>query len=226
SKERLASAEWHGQRVAYTRGKALSQRAVPFPRVVPPFSSSIRCTYRLSLRNMSLALCLFLCLLSWTGANGSCPGDYQSVSYTLRSKVVEACFFVSTDYVRWADGADFCGRRSNGSLAEFVSAKKLQAFREFLSTMSNATKEELWDAEHAWIGGAVLNGSVWRWNSSKKELSPFISEELPINDFYGLTINVHSKAHDLVAPDYHISHLLFRFPFRGTGAVQTSVSVP
>ncbi|CAG0891056.1 unnamed protein product [Cyprideis torosa] len=48
-------------------------------------------------------------------------------------------------------------------------------------------------AEHAWIGGAVLDGSVWRWTSSGKELDSSISEELPIDDFYGLTINVHSK---------------------------------
>ncbi|CAG0896115.1 unnamed protein product [Cyprideis torosa] len=59
--------------------------------------------------------------------------------------------------------------------------------------MPDTTKEELWDAEHAWIGGAVLDGSVWRWNSSGKELESFISGELPIDDFYGLTINVHSK---------------------------------
>ncbi|CAG0905129.1 unnamed protein product, partial [Cyprideis torosa] len=126
-------------------------------------------------------------------ANGSCPGDYQSVSYTLWSKVVEACFFVSTDYIRWTDGGDFCGRRNNGFLAEFPSNRKLQAFRNFLSTLPNTTKDELWDAEHAWIGGAVLNGSAWRWTSSGKELDSSISEELHIDDFYGLTINVHSK---------------------------------
>ncbi|CAG0906639.1 unnamed protein product, partial [Cyprideis torosa] len=126
-------------------------------------------------------------------ANGSCPGDYQSVSYTLWSKVVEACFLVSTDYVRWTDGGDVCGRRNNGSLAEFPSSRKLQAFQNFLSTMPDTTKDELWDAEHAWIGGAVVDGSVWRWHSSGKELDSSISEELPINDFYGLTINVHSK---------------------------------
>ncbi|CAG0900691.1 unnamed protein product [Cyprideis torosa] len=153
------------------------------------------CIYRLSLRNMSLPLCLLLCVLglSWTGANGSCPGPYKSVSYTLRSQNVEACFFVSTDYVRWADGGDFWGRRNNGSLAEFPSNRKLQAFQNFLSTIPDTTKDELWDAEHAWIGGAVLNGSVWRWHSSGKELESSISEELPIGDFYGLTINVHSK---------------------------------
>ncbi|CAG0903181.1 unnamed protein product, partial [Cyprideis torosa] len=123
----------------------------------------------------------------------SCPGDYQSVSYTLRYQFVEACFFVSTDYIRWADGGDVCGRRNNGSLAEFPSNRKLQAFRNFLSTIPNTTKEEIWDAEHAWIGGAVLDESVWRWNSSGKELESFISGELPIDDFYGLTINIHSK---------------------------------
>ncbi|CAG0905028.1 unnamed protein product [Cyprideis torosa] len=95
---------------------------------------------------MSLALCLVLCLMSWTGAIASCPGDYQSVSYTLWSKVVEACFFVSTDYVRWTDGGDVCGRRNNGSLAEFPSSRKLQAFQNFLSTMPDTTKDELWDA--------------------------------------------------------------------------------
>ncbi|CAG0898015.1 unnamed protein product [Cyprideis torosa] len=126
-------------------------------------------------------------------ANGSCPGPYKSVSYTLRSQVVEACFFVSTDYIRWADGRGFCGRLNNGSLAEFHSNRKLQAFRNFLSTMPDTTKDELWDAEHAWIGGAVLDRSVWRWHSSGRELESSISEALPINDFYGLTINVHSK---------------------------------
>ncbi|CAG0903797.1 unnamed protein product, partial [Cyprideis torosa] len=111
----------------------------------------------------------------------------------VQVQVVETCFFVSTDYIRWADGRDFCGRRNNGSLAEFHSNRKLQAFRNFLFTLPNTTKDELWDAEHAWIGGAVLDGSVWRWTSSGKELDSSISEELPIKGSYGLTINVHSK---------------------------------
>ncbi|CAG0889882.1 unnamed protein product [Cyprideis torosa] len=106
---------------------------------------------------------------------------------------MESCFFLSTDYIRWVDGGDFCGRRHNGSLAEFASHKKLKAFETFISTIPHATKEELWDAEHAWIGGAILDGSVWRWNSSGERLDSSISEEFPTDNFYGLTINVHSK---------------------------------
>ncbi|CAG0905420.1 unnamed protein product, partial [Cyprideis torosa] len=93
-------------------------------------------------------------------AIASCPGDYQSVSYTLRSKVVEACFLVSTDYVRWTDGGDVCGRRNNGSLAEFPSNRKLQrswrpAFSSPPTTFGGPMEET-----------SVGDGTTDRWLSS------------------------------------------------------------
>ncbi|CAG0905577.1 unnamed protein product, partial [Cyprideis torosa] len=142
---------------------------------------------------MKFLVCLVLGFLSWTSSKASCPERYEAVSYLVGPARKESCYFLSTDYIRWKDGANFCARNHNGYLAEFVSLPEWEAFKTFISNIANQTKDELWDGQHIWIGGCIFDRSVWRWNSSGEVLNPLLSNGFAKDDLYGLTINVHSK---------------------------------
>ncbi|CAG0900873.1 unnamed protein product [Cyprideis torosa] len=128
----------------------------------------------------------------------SCPGRYESVSYQLGSERKESCYFVSTDYIKWEDGGDFCARNHNGYLAEFVYLAEWEAFKTFFTNIPNATKWQLYDT-HVWIGAGTIDGKVWRWNGSGANLSQIVPEleqtpliHFSVNDSYGMAVNVYS----------------------------------
>ncbi|CAG0903777.1 unnamed protein product, partial [Cyprideis torosa] len=151
---------------------------------------------------MKFLIYLVLGFLSSTPGKASCPGRYKSVSYQLGSQRQESCYFVSTDYIRWADGAEFCSRHHGGYLAEFVYLAEWEAFKTFIANIPETTKDELYDAEHVWIGAAIVDGNAWKWNGSGEDFSQIfpksqIPQKTPLNDLpqdgsYGLTVNVHS----------------------------------
>ncbi|CAG0907365.1 unnamed protein product, partial [Cyprideis torosa] len=151
---------------------------------------------------MKFLIYLVLLFLSSTPGKASCPGRYKSVSYQLGSERKESCYFVSTDYIRWEDGADFCSRHHGGYLAEFVYLAEWEAFKTFIANIPETTKDELFDAEHVWIGASFIDGNAWKWNGSGEDFSQIFVKskipqktplnDLPQDDFYGLTVNVHS----------------------------------
>ncbi|CAG0885215.1 unnamed protein product [Cyprideis torosa] len=142
---------------------------------------------------MKFLICLVLVFISSTPGKASCPERYELVSYRLGSERKESCYFVSTDYIRWQDGADFCARNHNGYLAEFFSLAEWEAFKIFISNIANQTKDKLWDGQHVWIGASIFDRSVWKWNTSGEVLDPLLSNGFPKDDLYGVTINVHSR---------------------------------
>ncbi|CAG0902540.1 unnamed protein product, partial [Cyprideis torosa] len=133
----------------------------------------------------------------------SCPGRYEAVSYQLGSERKESCYFVSTDYIKWEDGGDFCARNHNGYLAEFVYQAEWEAFKTFFTNIPDTTKGQLYDT-HVWIGAGTTDGKGWRWNGSGADFSQIVPRsqipelektplfDFPANESYGVAVNVYS----------------------------------